>query len=68
MDRERKVLYVVAVLAPIVVAGVLKAYYDNQELIVRSNAAIVEANQCHKQLVRAWAQCASRPLRNPQEL
>lgn len=57
MDRERKLLFTVVVLAPIVEAMTLGLYYNSQTEIARSHAAVEAAHECQQQLLRAWKRC-----------
>lgn len=67
MDRERKLLYVIAVLAPIVETMTLATWHYESDFPNRETL-MQETRDCQKQLVRAWARCASRHLCNPREL
>jgi hypothetical protein len=57
MDRERKLLYAVAVLAPILEALMMFALYGESDLPARTAAALEEARSCQQHLLRAWAAC-----------
>ena len=59
MDRERKLLYTVAVLAAIVEIMAIVAYYY-QPGVSEFQAAVQEARSCEKQLIRVWAECIPR--------
>jgi hypothetical protein len=57
MDRERKLLYVVAVLAPIMEIMTLVAWQQMSRELPLAVAAERESAACQAQLLRAWAEC-----------
>ena len=58
MDRERKLLYAVLVMAPIVQAMTFIAWHQMYEQLPATRAAQSETLACQKQLLHAWARCA----------
>ena len=68
MDRERKLLFTAlffgAVLAAMNITQ-LCCYPPERGRTLK--AALLNETACQKQLIHAWAQCAPRHLRNPQE-
>jgi hypothetical protein len=64
MDRERKLLYTVAILAPIVEVMTLFAFYQLAQLPERTEA-IQEVRACQTQLAQTWTRCEARHLRDP---
>jgi hypothetical protein len=61
MDRERKLLYTVAILAPILEAMTIFTLYHERDLPERT-AAILEVRACQKQLARSWAHCEAKHI------
>ena len=61
MDRERKLLYTVAILAPLMQALSLYALYSEADLPAKT-AALLETRACQKQLLRSWARCEGKHL------
>jgi hypothetical protein len=61
MDRERKLLYTVAILAPILEVMTFFAFYQQSDLPSRT-AAFREVRACQMQLARSWAHCEARRL------
>ena len=59
VDRERKLLYTIAVIAPIVQTMTLYALYSEADLPAKT-AALVEVRACQKQLLRNWAHCEGK--------
>jgi hypothetical protein len=57
MDRERKLLYIVAILAPIV-EGLMFAQFYQPEAPTRE-ALLTQVHECQEKLFRAWAACRS---------
>jgi hypothetical protein len=55
MNRERKLLYTVAILAPIV-EGLMFAQCYQPELPGRQ-ALVTQVHECQQRLFRAWAEC-----------
>ena len=67
MDRERKLLYTVVVLAPFVQALSFYALYTEADVAARTETRVqadAEVNACQKQLVRSWARCESKHIRD----
>jgi hypothetical protein len=64
MDRERKLLFTVAVLAPILEALTLAAYYYESDFARRA-AAIEQVRSCEERLMRTYAACIPRPQHRP---
>lgn len=58
MDRERKLLYTVAILAPLVEGLMFATVY--QPRLPAVTEAIAETRACQEQLIRAWARCSPR--------
>jgi hypothetical protein len=64
MDRERKLLYTVAILAAILEVMTFFAFYQQAQLPERT-AAIREVRACQTQLARSWARCEARHVCDP---
>jgi hypothetical protein len=64
MDRERKLLYALAILAPIIEALTLVAFYDESDFS-RQAAAIEQVGSCEERLARTEAACIRRPRHRP---
>jgi hypothetical protein len=60
MDRERKLLYTVAVLTPILEVLTFTAYRTTSDLPSRATL-LEEVRSCEQRLVRAHAACTHRP-------
>jgi hypothetical protein len=57
MDRERRLLYAVAILAPICeLLMFLQWHYPD---LPARTALIEQVHSCQDQLLRSWAQCAA---------
>lgn len=65
MDRERKLLYVVAVLAPIFQVMTLIVFQETNRTLHQAMAANRDVTACEEHLLRAWAQCPGRRLSHP---
>jgi hypothetical protein len=61
MDRERRLLYTIAILAPILEAVTIFALYSQADLPER-RAAIQEVRACQMQLAHSWARCEAKHL------
>jgi hypothetical protein len=61
MDRERKLLYTVVILAPILEALSIFDHYNQPNLPERT-AAILEVRACQKQLAHSWAHCEAKHI------
>jgi hypothetical protein len=62
MDRERKLLYTVAVLAPII-EGLMFASWYQPDISARTTEALADAYSCQQHLFKAWAECSPRHFR-----
>jgi hypothetical protein len=55
MNRERKLLYAVAILAPIVEMLMLVEWYQPE--MPGRQALLTQVHECQEKLFRAWAEC-----------
>jgi hypothetical protein len=65
MDTERKLLYLVAVIAPIVEAMSLFTLREADQQLNRAIAANSHTIACEEHLLRAWMQCPGIRQRHP---
>ncbi len=64
MDRERKLLYAVAVLAPIFQVMTLINFRETNRTLHQAMATNRDTIACEEHLLRAWAQCPGRRQRH----
>jgi hypothetical protein len=57
MDRERKMLYLIAVIAPIFQMLTLINYQETKETLRRAMAAANNSTVCEEHLLRTMVQC-----------
>jgi hypothetical protein len=65
VDRERKLLYAVAVIAPIVQVMAMIDCHEANKQLHRVDAANRDAIACEEHLLRAWMQCPGIRQRHP---
>jgi hypothetical protein len=58
MDRERKLLYAVVIIAPIMELLMVATWY--QPDLPAKGALIEQVHACQVQLFRSWAECSAK--------